>query len=537
MQMIEEIEPTYAASREGVEARLMKMFGSDDAAAERETESRVSAFARAYVDTRRVSSDAGIESLVEEFRDSRLPEQGSDSGAYINYLLDHVAPHAINTASPRFIGHMTSALPNFVHHLGKLVTVMNQNMVKMETSKALSFYERQAITMMHRAIFERTDDFYYQHVQHGESTLGAVVSGGTVANITALWCARNAALGAKEGFAGVEAEGLAAALKFYGYEGAVIVGSRLMHYSFDKAAGLLGLGTRGLIKVETDREHRIDLSALRHTLGVCRRRKLLVVALVGIAGTTDSGAVDPLVEMAEIAREEKIHFHVDAAWGGALLFSQLHRHKLDGIERADSVTIDGHKQLYLPMGLGMILLADPYLARNIEKQARYIVRPGSIDLGKRTLEGSRPGMSLFLNAALNIIGRQGYEFLIDSSLRKTAYMAEAIRARPEFELLNEPAMNILTYRYLPETFRRSAAHARLGKADQEKINQFNQYLQKVQRRAGQNFVSRTTLLNTVYGKETPITALRVVLANPLTTEADIDAVLDDQMSIAAHFVC
>lgn len=519
-----------------IAAQVTQLF--TNAAATHEAEqlmtTQIAALVQELLSASEISSDVPFHTLVQQFGTGALPEDGRAPDSYLDEVADSLLTHTMHTSSPRFIGHMTSALPYFMRPLAHLLTAMNQNVVKLETSKVLSLYERQVLAMMHRLIYGRSDDFYRQHSQNPVSTLGMIASGGTLANITALWCARNAALRPSADCAGIEKLGFHGALRAYGYSDAVIVGSSLMHYSFEKAADVLGIGTHNLIKVAADRHNAVDIAALRRTIAECQARGQLVIAVIGVAGTTDSGGLDALDEIAAIAEDTRTHFHVDAAWGGPLLFSEQHRHKLRGIERADSVTIDGHKQMYLPMGIGMVFLRDPHLAAVVEKQARYIVRPGSIDLGKRTLEGSRPGMALFLHAALHIIGRRGYAFLIDEGMRKTQYMAAAIRRRPEFELLADPAANILLYRFIPERWRADLLSGRLDTGANEALNQVNEQLQKVQRQAGSSFVSRTTTNTSAYGADQSIVALRAVLANPLTTEADIDAVLDDQLRLAAQ---
>jgi glutamate/tyrosine decarboxylase-like PLP-dependent enzyme len=225
-----------------------------------------------------------------------------------------------------------------------------------------------------------------------------------------------------------------------------------------------------------------------------------------------------------------VHLHVDAAWGGPVLFSERHRSKLAGIELADSVTIDGHKQLYLPVGLGTVLFRDPELARSIEKVANYVARGPSRDLGKRTLEGSRPALSLYVHAALAIIGRRGFEWLIDQGIDKTRAMRDRVAARPELELLAEPELNILAYRYLPARERGKVP----GAIDNDHVNDLNRQLQELQFADGSGFVSRTLLSHTVHGDHPPITALRVVLANPMTSLVHIDAVLDEQIHMGAE---
>src|SRR5437667_11162553 len=108
-----------------------------------------------------------------------------------------------------------------------------------------------------------------------------------------------------------------------------------MPYSLSKAAGVLGIGAANLIKMPAGPDGRINLHALEKAVAECRSRDLKIIAIVGIAGTTDTGAIDPLPQMADIARRGRIHFHVDAAWGGPFLFSNEHQHKLAGIQRAD----------------------------------------------------------------------------------------------------------------------------------------------------------------------------------------------------------
>lgn len=469
--------------------------------------------------------------LTARFTDARVPDAPQSVEIYLRYLFEEIVPHSVRTHSRRFIGHMTSALPNFVDPLGRIMTALNQNVVKLETSNAFTFYERQALAMMHRLVFDQESSFYDTHVQRPESTLGMIVSGGTLANLAALWCARNRCLGAREGFAGVETEGMSEALRVHGYRRAVIIGSSLMHYSLEKAADFLGLGKRGLVKVPATVDGTVNVRLLEQVLARSRAEGDLVLALVGIAGTTETGAVDPLTELADLAATYRCHFHVDAAWGGPVLFSPRYSSRLSGVARADSVTIDGHKQLYLPMGLGMVVLRDPETARSIETNASYIVRQGSLDLGRRALEGSRPAMAIFLHGALHIIGQRGYAALVENGIENAAFLADAIAARQELELLAQPRLNIVVYRYLPPSMRTRARAGNLDEAENRALNELNRQLQEVQRDRGWSFISRTTLSNTRYAPTLPIVSLRAVLANPLTTREDISAVLDEQIEL------
>ncbi|XKH01962.1 putative pyridoxal-dependent aspartate 1-decarboxylase [Marinobacter nauticus] len=480
-----------------------------------------------------VAVERDLSDVEKNFSDSAIPEKPVFVSDQTQFLLDKVVADSVHTASPAFIGHMTSALPYFMLPLSKIMIALNQNLVKIETSKAFTPLERQVLGMIHRLVYQQDGAFYRKWMHDPSHALGAICSGGTVANLTALWVARNRAFPAEGSFRGLHQEGLFRALKYYGCEGAAILVSDRGHYSLRKAADVLGLGRESLIAIPTDDDNRIQIDALRDKCLELQKQKIKVMAICGIAGTTETGNVDNLDAMADIAREFRAHFHVDAAWGGPTLFSRTHQHLLRGIDQADSVTFDAHKQLYVPMGVGLVVFKTPGLASAVEHHAQYIIRKGSKDLGSTTLEGSRPGMSMLIHSGLRIIGREGYEILIDEGINKARTFAEMITEDPDFELVTEPELNILTYRYCPAVVQQALAVADKRQTERlnTSLNRITKYLQKTQRERGKAFVSRTRLEPARY-HHFPCIVFRVVLANPLTTPDILMDILDEQKELA-----
>lgn len=480
-----------------------------------------------------VAEEKPLSEIEKDFSDAAIPEFPTFVSEHTQHLLDTLVSHSVHTSAPSFIGHMTSALPYFLMPLSKIMIALNQNLVKIETSKAFTPLERQVLGMLHRLIYGQSEHFYQQWMHSAEHSLGAFCSGGTIANITALWVARNNALRADGEFQGVEKEGLFNAMMHYGYQGMGILVSERGHYSLKKAADVLGIGQSNLVSVKTDENNRICPDALKDTIKQLKAKNIKPFAIIGVAGTTETGNIDPLDIIADIAQHEGCHFHVDAAWGGATLMSNNHRSLLKGIERADSVTIDAHKQLYIPMGAGMVLFKDPAAMKAVEHHAEYILRKGSKDLGSHTLEGSRSGMAMLVYSSMHIISRPGYELLIDQSIDKARYFADLIKQQNDFELISEPELCLLTYRYVPTKTKQALELA----TDEERqqlhqwLNELTQFVQKKQRENGLSFVSRTRLTPTQWnGMETIV--FRVVLANPLTTHNILDSVIEEQRQIA-----
>jgi len=480
-----------------------------------------------------VASKNALTDIEQDFINAHIPEQPEFVSDHMHHLLDKLVAQSVHTSSPSFIGHMTSALPSFILPLSKLMVGLNQNLVKVETSKAFTPLERQVLGMMHNLVYQQDDSFYQSWMHSAQHSLGAFCSGGTVANITALWVARNKLLKADGDFRGVAREGLHRAMKHYGYQDLAILVSDRGHYSLKKSADILGIGQENVIAIPTDEHNKIDCDKLSEKCQQLAAQNIKVLAIVGVAGTTETGNIDPLDKIAEIAQQQQCHFHVDAAWGGATLLSNKYRPLLKGIEQADSVTIDAHKQMYVPMGAGLVIFKDPASVSAIEHHAEYILRKGSKDLGSHTLEGSRPGMAMLVYASLHIISRPGYEMLINQAIEKAEYFAELINQHDDFELITRPELCLLTYRYAPKS-----VQALLARNDNEAnksvnllLGKLTKFIQKRQREDGRSFVSRTRIEVSRYGGEKVI-VFRVVLANPLTTKEILQDILEQQCELA-----
>lgn len=506
---------------EGEDSTLFKI--------EREISQNLLGYLREHI----IAGEMEPEDLEKDFQDVVIPEDPMYVSDQAQFLLDKVVAQSVHVASPTFIGHMTSSMPYFMLPLAKIMIALNQNTVKIETSKAFTPLESQVIGMLHHLIYKAQPDFYQKWTHERDHALGTFCSGGTTANLTGLWVARNRLLKAKGSFSSVRQDGIHAGLLAHGLNGLAILVSKRGHYSLRKAADILGIGRANLVALATDADNKCHLPALEAAIADLKSRNIGIIAIVGIAGTTETGNVDPLSKMADIAEREGIHFHVDGAWGAPTVFSQKHRGILDGIERADSVVIDAHKQLYVPMGAGICLFKDPSSLKSIETSAQYIIRKGSRDLGKHTLEGSRAGMAMLVHSALRILGRKGYEMLIDAGISKAAQFARMIQNTDDFELTTEPELNLLTYRFVPRK-----VQDLLEKCDPVKALEINDLLseltvniQKTQRDHGKTFVSRTTFEMPKHGCQ-PLTVFRVVLANPLTTKQVFIDVLDEQRAIA-----
>ncbi len=488
-----------------------------------------------------IHSSISLPDLSKLFTDIAPPTDPELIVDVLYEIKEKIIRHSVKVGNPFYIGHMTSAIPYFMILIEMIIAALNQNQVKIETAKASTFVEREFLGWMHQLVFRRGKTFYRRTIQNPEIALGNVTVDGTLANLTALWVAREKAFPPKRPFAGVNKDGMAAALTHYGYTSAVVLVSRLAHYSLDKSMDVLGLGSRSLIRIPVNAENQVNCTKLRSKIAELQKKKVKIMAIVGIAGTTETGNIDDLKQLREIADECGAHYHVDAAWGGATLLTHRYRHLLEGIDHADSVTIDTHKLFYTPMSMGLVLFRDDRDLMRVKYTAGYVIRKSSVDQGRFTLEGSRKFDVLKPWAALKVFGTDGFQILFDHAFTLTADLNQLINASQNFEAMNNPQLFIHVFRLVPRDVQEALASMGpvKGKSPQavaakkkrkevnELLNTLNVELHRAIRAEDSTFVSRTTLATTRYAPQ-PIVVLRAVTVNPLTTRSILEEILTKQ---------
>jgi len=230
--------------------------------------------------------------------------------------------------------------------------------------------------------------------------------------------------------------------------------SEVAHFTVEKSAAQLGLGTDAVVRVATDERFRMSPVALKEALTAARTEGLLPMAIVATAGTTDFGSIDALRELTALAHAEYTWLHVDAAYGGALLFSPQHRHKLTGIDAADSLSIDFHKLFWQPIPCSVFLLRDARHFDAIRMYADYLnpathEESGIPDLVATSLLTSRRFDALKLWISFQTLGRTKLAAMIDRTIELAATAAKIIRAHPRLELVGEPELSAVVFRYMP----------------------------------------------------------------------------------------
>jgi putative pyridoxal-dependent aspartate 1-decarboxylase len=493
-----------------------------------------------------IHSSISMEDLAKIFNSIDMPRNPVLIKDVLDEIKNNIIKHSVKVANPYYIGHMTSAIPYFMILLEMISVSLNQNQVKVESAKASSFVEREFLCWIHHLIYNNTREYYQKNIQNPRVALGNITSDGTMANITALTLAMTKAFPPDgKSFKGIRIEGLARALDYYGYRQALILVSKRGHYSICKAGTILGIGESGVVYVPVHPyTNKIDINKLHQTIERIRKedkaagKPSKIFAITGIAGTTETGNIDDLDQLAEIAHDLGTHFHVDAAWGGGALIMDVGKNLMKGIDRADTVSIDAHKLLYAPNCTGICLFKDVEDSKLIYHTSNYIIREGSVDQGRFTIEGSRSFSCLKPWAALKIIGKNGYKLIFDHARILQETFADLIEKDTLFELLNKPELFIINYRFVPEELKLKLDELMVSpKENSEKITHINKIintinieLHKTIREHDTSFVSRTRLESTKYAPR-KVVVLRAITVYPNTEQYMLKKVLNEHRSM------
>jgi aromatic-L-amino-acid/L-tryptophan decarboxylase len=325
---------------------------------------------------------------------------------------------------------------------------------------------------------------------------GVFTSGGTMANLAALKLARDTILGRE-----AQDEGLAASAAR-----PTVYVSAENHYSIPRALDILGLGRTALRTIPTDRSGRVRVPTLRSAIVGDIEDGRIPICVIGLAVASGTGAVDPLDELADIATEYGIWYHVDGAAGGVFADLPPTRPEFKGLERADSVTLDPHKWLFLPYGIGCLLVRDcAELAKSFRGGAHYWQAGDDLDMVFMGPEGSRPWKSLGLWLTMRQLGKRGYAQLLLHNLEVAQYLADQVRSRPGYELLQEPVSPVCCFRALPD---------RIGVS----VDRFNERLHRLLLDGGRHYVTVCRPGGRVY--------LRASINNYSTQPSHVRALLD-----------
>jgi glutamate/tyrosine decarboxylase-like PLP-dependent enzyme len=418
---------------------------------------------------------------------------------------------------PRFFGYVASPATPPGAFADLIASTLNSNVTSWRSGPAATEIERTVVSWL-ASLIGYTDDTQEAH--------GLLTSGGSMANLTALLIAQRT-----KSVTDVASTGL-----WHSRVPMTIYASDQIHMSIPKAADILGLGRAQVRLIESDDRFRLNAAALRQTVAKDIANGMKPFCVVASAGTVNTGAVDPLAEIADVADEFGLWFHIDGAYGALAALDETKRPLFRGLERADSVSLDPHKWLYVPIDSGCLLFRDEAHARAAFSydSADYIkVHEQNADeayaFWNYGPELSRRFRALKIWLTLRYYGVRRIAQSISEDNALAAYLAEQVEAATDFELLAPPELSICCFRYLPpslqEKLRTHAADTAVIGAELDKLN--TNVMNAVQR-GGRAYLSSAT----VRGKF----ALRACITNFRTTRDDIDETLEIVRNAAREVV-
>jgi glutamate/tyrosine decarboxylase-like PLP-dependent enzyme len=428
--------------------------------------------------------------------DERLPPQGADFDELLRTLHEVICEYSRHNAHPRFFGYVSSPGTAITAVGSMLAAALNINATCWRSAPTGTDVEHLTI------------DWLKQMLGYPAEATGLLTSGGSMANFAALAAARS-----RKAPVNVVREGMAAAGRCM-----CLYVSEEGHFSIAKAAGMLGIGEANVRSVKTDDQLRMDVDSLSRLIEADLAASHLPFCVVASAGTTATGAFDPLGAIADVAHRHDLWLHVDAAYGGFAALAPSAWHLFERIAEADSVTLDPHKWLYLPVGCGCVLYKDPAAARAAFQHGAEYARVIGLERDEAFAfwdygpELTRPFRALDLWLLIKYAGVERLSQAVEENIACAEYFQGLVNVSDDFEMLAPVGLSIFCFRYKPENFTGD-------------LDAFNERLLVEVQRAGSTYLSNAK----VHGRF----ALRGCVLNYRTTKSDMERVLEDVRKAAA----
>jgi aromatic-L-amino-acid/L-tryptophan decarboxylase len=430
--------------------------------------------------------------LGTRFLESTPPEDGEAADAVLDAFEKEIAPFPFGNGHPRFYGWVNSPPVMMGIFAEALAATMNPSCAG--GNHAAIYVERQVV------------NWFRQLVGFPRESMGLLVSGGSMAALTALAVARHARCGFD-----VRAKGVQATPRRL-----TCYRSREGHACHQKAIELLGIGHEHLRTVDHDEALQMRPSALDAAIQADVAEGHIPIAVIASAGTVNTGAIDPLDEIADVCARHGVWLHIDGAYGGPAILSRSYSKQLSALSRADSLALDPHKWLYVPVEAGLVLVRDAAVMRS----AFSLVPPylwtdahaegvgGLPWFSEYGYQQTRAFRALKVWMALRHHGLTGYRQSIERDIMLAELLAAALRSMPDFEVLEPRSLSIVCFRYAPpEDSRNAEAIDALNKAALEKVQL-----------GGRAFLSSTVIDGRFW--------LRACIVNPRARDSDVLSVID-----------
>jgi len=394
--------------------------------------------------------------------------------------------------------------PRYLAHLNCPVTLpaVLAEAIQSGVNTAVETWDQSAgATLIEQALV----DWTAKRIWLGEEADGVFTTGGTQSNLMAMLLARDHFCQRRWHHCTRE-QGLppeSSRLRIFA--------SEMSHFSVQKAASLLGLGYQAVVPVQSDRYYRMDPQALEAAILRCKAEGDYPLAVVATAGTTDFGSIDPLPATSALCRAHDIWFHVDAAYGCGLLNSRRHRHCLDGIEQADSVTVDYHKSFFQPVSCSALLVRNRHHLSCVTWHADYLNpfcarQEGPPNLVDKSLQTTRRFDALKLWLTLRTVGADALGEAFDTVIQRARQAYLLLLSEPDIQVIHQPQLSTLVFRYQP------------AGVDDQTLNRINPAIRSDIMRSGKAMIAGTRVHDRQY--------LKFTLLNPQTGLADIRAIVE-----------